>query len=79
VPQRVVAEAAGDAAAGESERTVQEALDLLMHGRTVLVIAHRLSTIRKASKIVVMDPALGRPAEEGTLLAAAGAIRQPGF
>ena len=73
--QRIVAQTAGDAAAGESERTVQEALDLLMHGRTVLVIAHRLSTIRKASKIVVMDPSLGRPAEEGTLVAAAGAIR----
>ena len=39
----------------ESEKYVQEALDLLMQGRTVVAIAHRLSTIKKADKIVVLE------------------------
>ncbi len=41
-----------DAAA---ERVVQESLERLMEGRTVLVVAHRLSTIRNADRILVMD------------------------
>jgi ABC-type multidrug transport system fused ATPase/permease subunit len=39
----------------QSERVVQEALQRLMQGRTVLVIAHRLSTIQNADMIVVMS------------------------
>lgn len=39
----------------ESEKFVQEALDDLMQGRTVIAIAHRLSTVKKADKIVVLD------------------------
>jgi ATP-binding cassette subfamily B protein len=38
-----------------TEAKIQEAMDLLMEGRTTFVIAHRLSTIRNADKIIVMD------------------------
>ncbi len=48
----------------ESERLVQEALDRLMQGRTVLVIAHRLSTVQHADRIVVLEG--GRVAATGT-------------
>ncbi|MES2952582.1 MAG: lipid A export permease/ATP-binding protein MsbA [Pseudomonadota bacterium] len=48
----------------ESERAVQEALQLLMRNRTTLVIAHRLSTVMHADRIVSMDA--GRIVEIGT-------------
>ncbi len=48
----------------ESEKTVMEALEKLMIGRTVIIIAHRLSTIRDADKIIVLNK--GLVAEQGT-------------
>ena len=39
----------------ESEKSVQEALNNLMEGRTTLVIAHRLSTIKEADEILIME------------------------
>ncbi len=48
----------------ESEKLVQEALEILMEGRTSIIIAHRLSTIRSADKILVLDK--GTIIEEGT-------------
>ncbi len=48
----------------ESEKLVQNAIDKLLHNRTVLVIAHRLSTIRNADNIIVLDN--GEIIEQGT-------------
>jgi subfamily B ATP-binding cassette protein MsbA len=58
----------------ESEAQVQDALEQLMRGRTVIVIAHRLSTIESADRIAVMDQ--GRIVEIGnhTELLAQGGI-----
>jgi len=39
----------------ESEKLVQEAINKLMMGRTVIAIAHRLSTVMHADKIVIID------------------------
>src|SRR3569833_23186 len=50
--------------AAESEALIQQALDILMEGKTVVVIAHRLSTIKHMDRIVVMEH--GRIAAEGT-------------
>jgi ATP-binding cassette subfamily C protein CydD len=48
----------------ESERLVQEGIEELAQGRTLLVVAHRLATVRRAHRILVMDE--GRIAESGT-------------
>ncbi|HEX9762811.1 MAG TPA: ABC transporter ATP-binding protein, partial [Acidimicrobiia bacterium] len=46
-----------------SESLIQDALEVLMEGRTSIVIAHRLSTVRKADQILVLDE--GRIVERG--------------
>lgn len=48
----------------ESEKAVQNALDDLCAGRTVVVIAHRLQTVQRADKICVVEA--GQVVEEGT-------------
>lgn len=61
----------------ESERHIQNALQILQKNRTSIVIAHRLSTIENADKIIVMEQ--GEIIEQGdhqSLLAKKGAYAQ---
>jgi ABC-type multidrug transport system ATPase subunit len=48
----------------EAERSIQEALERLTKGRTVIAIAHRLSTLRNSDRILVFER--GKLIEEGT-------------
>ena len=39
----------------EVEAAIQEQLDALMQGKTVIAIAHRLSTIARMDRLIIMD------------------------
>ncbi|KAF3932797.1 hypothetical protein ABW19_dt0207792 [Dactylella cylindrospora] len=63
-PQVLLLDEATSALDPNSERIVQQALNNVAAGRTMIVIAHRLSTIRDADNIVVMSK--GTIIEQGT-------------
>ncbi len=75
-PDILILDEATSALDSISENAIQDALEVLMDGRTSIVIAHRLSTILKADKILVVKD--GVIAEQGTheeLLAKGGTYR----
>ncbi len=63
-PRILILDEATSALDSESEALVQEALERIMHGRTVFIIAHRLATVRRVDRILVLEK--GRVVEAGT-------------
>ena len=75
-PKILILDEATSALDSISESSIQNALEIMMQGRTSIVIAHRLSTILKADSILVVKD--GVIAEQGTheeLLEAGGVYR----
>lgn len=76
-PSILILDEAASALDAESERLVQEAIENLRGGPTIIVVAHRLSTVRKANHIHVLEN--GRIVESGMekdLLELNGRFRQ---
>ena len=63
-PRILIFDEATSALDYESERIIQQNMQPIAKGRTVLIIAHRLSTVRHADRIITIER--GRLVEDGT-------------
>ena len=76
-PKILILDEATSALDSISENAIQDALELLMQGRTSIVIAHRLSTILKADCIlVVKDGIIAEHGDHESLLKAGGVYKE---
>jgi ATP-binding cassette subfamily B protein len=76
-PQVLILDEASSSLDAPHERLVQDALAVLLAGRTAVIIAHRLSTLDVADRVLVLDG--GRVVEDGTpdeLRESGGAFRR---
>ena len=63
-PYVIVLDEATSSISSDMEKLIQDALDVLLRGKTAFIVAHRLSTIRNADRILfIADKGI---AEEGT-------------
>jgi ATP-binding cassette subfamily B protein len=63
-PRILILDEATAAMDTETERKIQDALEILVKDRTTIIIAHRLSTLRNADKLIVVER--GKMPEFGT-------------
>ncbi len=76
-PKILILDEATSALDSISENAIQDALELLMKGRTSIVIAHRLSTILKADSIlVVKDGVIAEQGDHDSLLKEGGIYKE---
>jgi ATP-binding cassette subfamily B protein len=53
-PKILILDDSSSAIDAQTEEKIQQAMDNLLHGRTVFIITHRLATIKRANKIIVL-------------------------